>query len=580
PLLFAPLMALIYTRLGIEAFLLFALILVTASLITRHLAFTSRRLARRVKELDSLRAVGQALSASLDTRTTLAAIYDQVVKLMPAHSFYVALYEAETDEVSFPLAIEDGAPVEWRPRRAGNGLTEHVLRTRAPLLIRENVDTAVQALGLDSIGEPSLCWLGVPLLAGPDPLGVIAIQSHASAETYDASHQEILVTIAAQAAVAIENARLYGRTDEALARRVQELGSILRTTRDGILLLDLDFGVVAANPALAGLLGVAQAELPGKALLDPWPGQAGSLAGLIGYTAAGLAADCANLAQGHDTACKQTVALTGPGERHVERTLTPVHDREGAVSGWLVTLRDVTEEIEHAQLQEDMMRMLVHDLRSPLTVIKGSLDLMGLVHAGGDNEKFQMLLDMARRNDDQLLRMVGDLLDISRLEDGQQPVRPEALDVRVLLEETVAGFGPLFASAQLDVETAVEPDLPTLHADRHLVERVLGNLLNNAIKFTPDGGAIHVWARPDLDQGAGGILIGVTDSGPGIPAEEQARLFQKFHRVDTVQGRWTGTGLGLSFCKLAVEAHGGRIWVESEVGQGSTFVVALPSATG
>jgi NtrC-family two-component system sensor histidine kinase KinB len=404
------------------------------------------------------------------------------------------------------------------------------------------------------------------------------VQSYANAEAYDASHQEILVTIAAQAAVAIENARLYGRTDEALARRVQELGSILRTTRDGIMLLDADLRVLAANRALADLLSVAQAELPGQGLLDPWPGQPGSLAGLVGYTAASLAGDCAVLMQGHDTACKQTVTLAGPGERHVERTLTPVHDREGAVSGWLVTLRDVTEEIEHAQLKEDMMRMLVHDLRSPLTVIKGSLDLMGLVHAEGNEAKFRMLLEMAQRNDDHLLQMVGDLLDISRLEDGQQPVHPEPLDVRAFLEENVARFGPLFTSARLAVDVAVEPDLPPLHADQHLIERVLGNLLNNAIKFTPDGGTIRVWARLDPGPPAGGILVGVTDSGPGIPAEEQSRLFQKFHRVDNVHGRWTGTGLGLSFCKLAVEAHGGRIWVESQVGHGSTFVMALPGA--
>jgi signal transduction histidine kinase len=260
----------------------------------------------------------------------------------------------------------------------------------------------------------------------------------------------------------------------------------------------------------------------------------------------------------------------------VERTLTPVLDREGTVTGWLVALRDVTEQIEHARLKEDMTRMLVHDLRSPLTIIKGSLDLLGLAQAERDDASFQKLLGMAERSSDQMLRMVSDLLDISRLEDGQQPLHPEPVNARWLLKENLARFEPLLIPAGLRAEIAVEPDLPLLNVDGHLIERVLGNLLHNAVKFTPDGGRICLWARLDPKQAPGGMLLGITDSGPGIAADEIPRLFQKFHRIDSTQGRWTGTGLGLSFCKQAVEGHGGRIWVESQKGQGSTFMMALP----
>jgi NtrC-family two-component system sensor histidine kinase KinB len=585
PLLFAPLAALIYTRLGVGAFFLFALILVAASLITRHLAFTSRRLERRVKELDSLRAVGQTLSASLDVEMILQAIYDQAATLMPAHSFYVALYDAEADEVSFPLAVENGARARWRSRRAGNGLTEYILRTRAPLLIRKEVEAAVKALGLDYVGQPATCWLGVPLLAGLDPLGVIAVQSFTTPEAYDASHQEVLATIAAQAAVAIQNARLYARTDEALARRVQELGSILSTTREGILLLDLDWQILAANRALADMVGVAQGELVGKGLREGGPplrpGEGEPLAALIGYTLAELQAECEALADGEQWMRKQVV-VAGPHERQVERTLTPVRDREGAISGWLVALRDVTEEIQLARLKEDMTHMLIHDLRSPLSVIRGSLDMLAIVHSEGDRENFAKFLAMAQRGGDQLLRMINDLLDISRLEEGQQPLIPEPVAARALLEEAASGLAPLLTSAQIGVEIAAEPGLPLLHVDRHLIERVLNNLLHNAIKFTPDGGRIRLWARPIGSANrpdrapAAMMLVGVSDTGPGIPPAEQSRLFQKFQRLDTTRGRWIGSGLGLSFCKLAVEEHGGRIWVESEVGQGSTFVMELP----
>lgn len=584
PLFFAPLAALIYTRLGVGAFFLFALILVAASFITRSLAFTGRRLGRRVKELDSLRAVGQTLSASLDVETILQAIYDQVATLMPAQNSYIALYDPETDEVSFPLAVENGERVQWRSRRAGNGLTEHVLRTRAPLLICKQVEPAVKALGLDHIGRPAACWLGVPLTAGLEPLGVIAVQSLTEPEAYDASHQEVLATIAAQAAVAIQNARLYARTDEALARRVQELGSILTTTHEGMLLLGLDWRVLAANRALAGLVGVAQSELVGKTLRDSGPplqpGQGEPLAALIGYTPDELQADCEALAHGEERTRKQIV-ISDSHERHVERTLTPVRDREGGISGWLVALRDVTEEIQLAHLKEDMTRMLIHDLRSPLTVIKASLDMMAIAHGGEGGESFAKLLAMAQRGGDQLLRLVNDLLDISRLEEGQRRLAPEPAAARALLEEAAARLALLLASAQIAIEIAADPGLPLLYVDRHLIDRVLDNLLHNAIKFTPDGGRISLWARPigsanrpDLAPAA--ILVGVSDTGPGIPLAEQPRLFQKFHRLDSTQGRWTGSGLGLSFCKLVVEEHGGRIWVESEAGQGSTFVMTLP----
>lgn len=135
PPVFAPLMAIIYTRLGLVLFTLFALALGLSSIMSRGLALARRRLERRVQELDGLQAVGQALSASLRVETVLSGIYEQVARLMSAQNFYVALYDPQTDEVSFPLTIEDGQRVLWRSRRAGNWLTEYLLRTRQPLLI-------------------------------------------------------------------------------------------------------------------------------------------------------------------------------------------------------------------------------------------------------------------------------------------------------------------------------------------------------------------------------------------------------------------------------------------------------------
>jgi PAS domain S-box-containing protein len=575
PLLFAPLVALIYTRLGEVQFLLFALLIVLASLITRSLALTSGRLERRVRELGSLQAVGQVLSASLNLDTILAEVHTQVAALMPAENFYVALYDPGTDEVAFPLAFEDGKVAQWRSRRAGKGLSEHILRTGKPMLVRRDVNAALAEIGIESIGRTASSWLGVPILSEQRPVGVLAVQSYTTPGAYDTSHMEVLVTIASQAAVAIQNARLYERTDDALARRVQELDSILRTTREGILLLDRERRVLAANRALAGFLGITQAEMDGQSL-GAARQNGEPLVALVGYTDTEIEAACQALEQSDGTH-KQVVVVPGSPERHVERTLAAVRDRDGATAGWLIVFRDVTEEIELARLKEDLTHMLVHDLRSPLTAMMGSLDIVAAAIAGQAGENTALLITMAKRSSERMLRMVNDMLDINRLESGQSIVHPAPLNLEHLLLEAAGRVAPLASEAEIKIDVSTADGLPLALADAAFIGRVLSNLLDNAIKFTPDGGLVRLWARPDPNHTPPTILLGVTDSGPGIPPEEQGRLFEKFQQAASVTGRRAGTGLGLPFCRLVVEAHGGEIWVESEVGEGTTFVARLPT---
>jgi NtrC-family two-component system sensor histidine kinase KinB len=574
PLVFAPLVALIYTRLGLLQFASFALMLIVASLITRSLALTSRRLERRVKELDGLQAVGQALSASLNLDAILSAVHSQVAALMDAGNFYVALYDPEADEVSFPLAFEDGEQVSWRSRRTGNGLTEHILRTRLPLLIPKDVGAVLEEIEIEQIGRVAASWLGVPILAEQEPIGVIAVQSYTTPGAYDSSHQDILVTIASQAAVAIQNARLYAHTDEALARRVQELDSILRTTHEGVLLLDAGWQVLAANRALADFLGIAQAEML-EQRLGTSESEEPSLITLIGYTPQDLKSACQEVVR-EKVPQKHVMIVPGPRRRHVERTLTPVLDREGIVAGWLLVFRDITEEIELAQFKEEMIHMLIHDLRSPLTVLKGSLDMIEDAVKTGKLDEIRFLEGLAQRGSDRMLRMVNELLDISKFESGELPIHPRATDPESLLREVATRLMPLAKGAEISIDLLIAPGLPSLYVDPEFIDRVLHNLVDNAIKFTPDNGRVRLWAKRDPEN-TKALLIGVTDSGPGIPSGDLQRVFEKFQQT-SVAGRRVGTGLGLPFCKLAVEAHGGQIWVESEVRKGSTFIVRLPAA--
>jgi NtrC-family two-component system sensor histidine kinase KinB len=579
PLFFVPQIALIYTRLGLGQFALFSIGLMAVSLILRGLAESRRGLERRVKELDSLQAVGRALSTSLDLETVLEAVYDQVAALMPARNCYIGLYDAESETVSFPLVFEDGARVYPRPRPLGNGVTEYILRTQAPLLMRQDVPGQLRKLGVAGFGPPAASWLGVPILAGSESLGVIGVQSYDAAHVYDANHERVLVTIAAQAAAAIQNARLYKRTDEALARRVQELDSILRTTQEGILLLDTAWRVLAVNPWLAVLLEETESGLIGRALHGQEAGEH-HLLERLGYATGELQDECTLLIE-EGGAHQKTLALGGAVERYVERTLAPVLGSSGTIIGWLIVFRDITEQTELNRFRDDMMHMLVHDLRSPLAVLRGSLELMENDIQGGNVEGSRRWLRAAQSGSDRLLRLIDQLLDVSKLESGRMTTETQPVEVTALFEETAQRFASLAREIDVRLQIVTQPSLPLLQVDPALMGRVFGNLVDNALKFTDNGGVIRLWARQDPEDG--GVLLGVSDTGPGIPPEAQPLLFQKFQQVATAKGRRRGTGLGLPFCKLAVEAHGGQIWVVSpsdeietvDPGRGSTFVIRL-----
>lgn len=535
-------------------------------------------LERRVVELDSLQVMAQALSASLDFDTILTAIYSQVARLMPAHVFYIALYNEETREMSFPLVVEEQQRVTWTPRRWRNGLTEYIIGHGKPLCLQHDFAAQLAALGLELIGAPAASWLGVPILAGNKTLGAMVVQSPTTPHLYDAFHEELLLTIAAQAGLVIQNAYLYARTDEALARRVQELDSILRAARDGIILLDRHWRVLAINRALTDYLGLTQTDWVNQYLADiVVSAEEHNLLQRVGYTLPQFHEDCQALEQGHDPFLTACIYKEGPPERYLERTLAPVRDQDGAPMGWLLVFHDITEQHNLARLREDMTHMLVHDLRSPMAVLRSSLELIQLDVEDGNYAGLPNILAMAHEGSERMLNMISQLLEINKLEEGKMPVRPELLETAEVVYEAAARIAPLAVAAHIDIETEITPNLPPLYADHELLLRVLHNLLDNAIKFSPDHSTIHLWAKRD-GQTPPQLLLGVKDHGQGIPATAQEKLFKKFQQVVSKKGRRAGSGLGLPFCKLVIEAHGGQIWMESAPAAGSTFLIRLPLA--
>ncbi len=229
---------------------------------------------------------------------------------------------------------------------------------------------------------------------------------------------------------------------------------------------------------------------------------------------------------------------------------------------------------ESERLRESLTGMIVHDLRNPLTALLGGMDILRLTMGTHMNADQKSLLENARHSGQTLLDMIGELLDLSKMEAGKLILNVQPVDLTELINKNLDMVRTLSEEGKIDIHTVLFDNVKSVPCDRQLISRVVNNLLSNALKFTPPNGRISIMAC--LRGNA--ALVSVADTGPGIALQHQQHIFEKFGQVKEPGQERRGTGLGLTFCKMAVEAHGGKIWVESQVGEGSTFYFTLPMA--
>jgi signal transduction histidine kinase len=244
-------------------------------------------------------------------------------------------------------------------------------------------------------------------------------------------------------------------------------------------------------------------------------------------------------------------------------------------------IEDLAKNFEHMAsalkelevLREDLNRMIVHDLKSPLSGIMGSLDYLESGMLGEVTEDQKKILSLAKKSSESLLVMIQNLLDVAKMEEGKLELRKTKCDIAQIITERKHQYDPLVANESKTLTIDLEPGLPQIEAEQHLIERVLNNLLSNAVNHTTAGGLITVKACK-----CGRFLeIRVADNGVGIPPEYRDKIFEKFVQVQRKQAHLrTGAGLGLTFCRMVVETHGGKIRVESELNKGSAFIFTLP----
>lgn len=258
------------------------------------------------------------------------------------------------------------------------------------------------------------------------------------------------------------------------------------------------------------------------------------------------------------------------GMSFLKATTNLVQTKSGMRLGKVTVLHDITLEKEIDGMKEDFLHSVTHDLRTPVSSIKGFVELLREGKAGGVSAEQTEMLEVMDRSANKLLGMVSDILDLAKIETGKMKLNIESFNFAELIKAVVGGL-KVQADSEEIVLFALAPKDINIEGDRGLLERVLNNLVSNALKFTPQGGKIDVVLR-DMPES---IEVSVIDTGEGIPKNYLDRVFDKFQQVEGKKRR-RGTGLGLTICKYVVEVHGGRIWAESELGQGSKFNFELP----
>jgi signal transduction histidine kinase len=437
------------------------------------------------------------------------------------------------------------------------------------LTIGDLTQEAFTDIGNMAADMAALGWrafAGIPLLSLGQSLGVIGLFSRqpGAASAYGLA---LLTTIGHQVATAIQNAQLFQATLNERCR----LQALIRSSRDGVLLVGVQGRILVINMPALQLL-----HLPGQP--EEWLGRSVRHVLRLLRRYAPAVAEAALVEM-------RRIQKGDEPPSEAEHTVPPhvVHwvnlpVLAGAIPlGRLLVLQDVTDKRAITQMRDDMTHMMVHDLRNPLAVVFGALKSLSADATRILPEDQREALELARAGTQKMVEVVDSILNISQLEGMRITRKRVPFRLSDLIAETVRSQASLAAAKGLRVESDVSPALPLAWADVELIARVLQNLVDNAVKFTPAGGQITVKARLEEVEGRSVLLVAVSDSGPGIPAEIQGQLFQKF-----VTGRQAGhgSGLGLAFCKLAVEAHAGRIWVESTSEHGTTIAFSLPATEG
>ncbi|MGB9799990.1 MAG: ATP-binding protein [Thermanaerothrix sp.] len=496
------------------------------------------RLQRRVDELETLARLSQSITASLDPDNVLSAIVEAAVELTGAEEGALLLVDEETGELymrasknfqedfvrTFRLPIQDT-------------LAGSVVRTGQPVLLDENtpqkIKTAYLVHGL----------VYVPLQYKGQVFGVLGVDNRHSRFQFQKRDVQLLTTLADYAAIAIQNARLYHETR--LERN--KLETVLRRIQDGVIVVDQQGQILLINQAAMAALNLSELDVIGKPARQ-----------VITYP------ELVELLELSTRSLSNRIELTVEDGRVFDVQRTPIPE-----VGAAVTLHDITQLKKIDRIKSEFVSTVSHDLRSPLTAILGYVEL--IERAGPVNELQQEFIRRVQASVQNITHLVDDLVNLGRIEAGFD-TRRETFGLKQVLEHAIENFRKALERKGHRLIMELPEDLPLFLGNPVQIRQMFEHLLDNAIKYTPPGGQITIHGELEQEQ----IILQFRDTGIGIPVADLPFIFDKFYRASNAGTEVAGSGLGLAIVKSIVESHQGRIWVESTLGQGTTFTIVLP----
>ncbi len=574
-----------------------------------------REMAERARQLQALNEVGGVITSTLDLPTVLRLIMDKAVDLLQAQAGSLVLVDQETGDLVFEVTAGPGsADLVGMRLPPGTGILGTVVQDREPVLIR---DAQTDQRWYKDLDEAFVTHsvIAVPMVSRGNVIGVIELLNRQDGISFDEEDQRLLMAFATNAAVSIENARLFTQTDQALAARVEELSMMQRIDRelnatldyDRVMSLTLDWAMrmTEADMGLVAVLVETEEGERGLQLLankgypeqfisayedELWPLDYGIIGRAMRNGEPELVLDVEEDPDYQATMPGLVAQLTAPiwcedqivGSIALESFQPGRLDEEALAfvtrladhAAISITNARLFEQVRRAnEAKTEFVSFVSHELKQPMTSMRGYTDLLSKGVAGELNEDQRSFLNTIRSNVERMDTLVSSLLDISRIESGRIRIELGDVSVAAIIEEALHTIRAQIEAKRQSLTVDIAPDLPLVRGDRSRLVQVMTNLLSNAHKYTPEGGRIDVAAQ----QENGFVACSVVDTGVGMSPVDQERLFTKYFRSEdyAVQSE-PGTGLGLVITKSLVELQGGEIWVESKKGAGSTFTFTVP----
>ncbi|MEA4909467.1 MAG: ATP-binding protein [Anaerolineaceae bacterium] len=495
-------------------------------------------LQRKVDELEALARLGRSITGSLDLDSVLSAIVDAAVELTGAEEGSLLLLDESTGELYMRAArnFQDEFVRTFR-LPVQDTLAGSVLRTGKPALLDEATPQKIKTAYL----VHSLVY--VPLQLHDRVFGVLGVDNRHERLPFKDRDVKLLSAFAEYAVIAIENARLYANT--ILERN--KLETVLTQIQDGVIVLDLDQRILLVNHTAQLAFSLSDQPLAGKKLNEVFS-----------------QSEILELVDSAGKSLSNRQEITVDDGRIFSILVTPI-----PAIGLAITMHDITNLKKLDRIKSDFVSTVSHDLRSPLTAIMGYVEL--IERAGTVNDMQRDFIRRVHVNVTNITSLMDDLLNLSHIESGFDGSK-DKIYLDQLVSYSADNFSKQFSDKNLKLVYEIPDAVPPLYANAIQLRQMLDNLLANAVKYTPSNGTVTIHMEVEQNQ----IIIQVRDSGIGIPPMDLPYIFDKFYRAGNVGNEVTGTGLGLAIVKSIVENHNGRIWVDSIVGQGSTFTVVLP----